>query len=176
VETFEEYAAARGPALLRLGYLLAGDRHLAEDVVQAALVDVYRNWAKVTRSTHPDAYVRKVVVNTWLGWRRRASNDERPLAADDVASLGSSTTAARPADTPDFAADVVARDAMWHLLATLPPRSRAVLVLRYYEDADDATISAVLGIGRSAVRSTAARALERLRAGLTGSTPSEALQ
>jgi RNA polymerase sigma-70 factor (sigma-E family) len=164
VEEFVQYAAARGPALLRLGYLLCGEHQLAEDLVQSALVDVYRKLGKVARSVHPDAYVRRVVVNTWLGWRRRASSGERPMAPDEVAGIASS--GGRAPVGRDLAADVASRDAMWHLLAGLPPRSRAVLVLRYYEDVDDATIASVLGIGESAVRSTAARALGRLRAGL----------
>ncbi|WP_198949925.1 sigma-70 family RNA polymerase sigma factor [Kineosporia sp. A_224] len=168
MERFEEFAHARGPAFLRLGYLLTGDRHLAEDLVQAALVDVYRGWSKVVASDRPEAYARRVLVNTWLGWRRRASSRERPFGPDDVATVASSAPVGRAgADVaPDFAGDLAARDAMWHLLATLPPRGRAVLVLRFYEDADDATIASVLGIGESAVRSTAARALLRLRAGL----------
>lgn len=177
MEEFEQYAHARGPALLRLAYLLTGERHLAEDLVQSALTDVFRNWTKVTRSDHPDAYVRRVVVNTWLGWRRRASFGERPSGRDDVATAAASSgpDGRRSGTEPDFTSDVASRDAMWRLLATLPPRGRAVLVLRYYEDADDATISAVLGIGESAVRSTAARALGRLREQLGTTQAREAL-
>ena len=174
MERFEEFAHARGPALLRLAYLLAADRHLAEDLVQTAFVDLFRAWAKVVASDRPEAYARRVLVNTWLGHRRRASSGERPFGPDDVASVAALVPVGRDGVAADFAGDVAARDAMWHLLGTLPPRSRAVLVLRYYEDADDATISAVLGIGESAVRSTAARALLRLREGL-GSARREAL-
>jgi RNA polymerase sigma-70 factor (sigma-E family) len=163
VERFEEFAHARGPALLRLAYLLAADRHLAEDLVQSAFVDLYRSWSKVVASDRPEAYARRVLVNAWLGHRRRASSSERPFGPDDVATVTATAPVGDAAVAADFAGGVVARDAMWHLLATLPPRGRAVLVLRYYEDADDATISAVLGIGESAVRSTAARALLRLR-------------
>ena len=172
MERFEEFAYARCPALLRLAYLLTADRHLAEDLVQSAFVDLFRSWSKVAGSDRPEAYARRVLVNTWLGHRRRASSSERPFGPDDVASV--SAVGPMGAVTADFAGGVVDRDALWHLLATLPPRARAVLVLRYYEDADDATISAVLGIGESAVRSTAARALLRLRQGF-GATTREAL-
>lgn len=167
LSTFEALAHTRGPALLRLAYLLCGDRHLAEDLVQSALVDVYRSWSKVAASDRPEAYVRRVLVNTWLGHRRRASSQERPFGPDDVASVTAVAPAGDGGTAADFAGDVADRQAMWLLLGTLPPRGRAVLVLRYYEDADDATIAGVLGIGESAVRSTAARALLRLREGLT---------
>ena len=169
MERFEEFAHARGPALLRLAYLLTGDRHLAEDLTQSAFVDLFRGWSKVVASDRPEAYARRVLVNAWLGHRRRASSSERPFGPDDVASVAAVAPVGGQASA-DFAGDVTARQAMWHLLATLPPRARAVLVLRYYEDADDATISAVLGIGESAVRSTAARALERLRSGAAATT------
>ena len=141
---FDDFVAARGDALLRFAYLLCGDAHLAEDLVQGVLARAYRRWPK------PEAYVRAMVVNEHLSWRRKRSSREVVVAA-----------------TPDVAArepaDLGARDEAWRLLATLPPRQRAVLVLRYYEDLSDRAIAEVLGCSASAVRAYAARALATLR-------------
>ena len=155
--SFEEYVAARGTSLLRFAFLLSRDAHAAEDLVQSALADTYRHWRKVKRADHPDAYVRRIVLNTYLGWRRRRWTGETPVAAPESAGYA-----------PDHADDVTSRDAMRQLLDGLPPRSRAVLVLRYYEDLDDNAIADLMGIAPSTVRSTAARALASLRpAGVT---------
>lgn len=151
--TFEEYVAARGPALLRFAYVLTTDQHLAEDLVQSALADAYRHWRKVARAEHPDAYVRRIVVNTHLGWRRRRSSGESPTGAD----LDVETRTADPADA------VAARDESRRLLDELPPRTRTILVLRYYADLDDAAIADLMGLSPSSVRATASRALATLR-------------
>lgn len=148
---FEEYVAARGQALLRFAYVLTTDEHTAEDLVQAALTDAYRHWRKVSRAEHPDAYVRRIVVNTHLGWRRRHWTGERP-ADDGLDGL-----------VADHADAIVSRDASRRVLDGLPPRARAVLVLRYYADLDDAAIAELLGLAPSSVRATASRALATLR-------------
>lgn len=140
---FDDYVAARGDALLRFAYLLCGDAHLAEDLVQSVLAKAYRRWPK------PEAYVRRMVVNEHLSWRRRRSSGEVVVAATPDAAAGG--------------ADLAERDAMWRLLATLPRRQRAVLVLRYYEDLSDAAIAEVLGCAESTVRAYATRALAALR-------------
>jgi len=149
---FEEYASARGPALLRLALVLTGDHQLAQDLTQSTLLDVFLHWRKVSRAEQPDAYVRRMMVNTYLGWRRRRWFSERP-----------SLTA--PPDLPvaDHAQHVVDEDACRQALARLSPRARTVLALRYYEDLDDRAIADVLGVGVSSVRSTASRALAALR-------------
>jgi RNA polymerase sigma-70 factor (sigma-E family) len=157
---FEEYVAVRGPALLRFAFLLSRDAHTAEDLVQSALADAYRHWRKVERADHPDAYVKRIVLNRYLGWRRRLWSGETPTAAPPDART-----------FPDPADEVVARDAMRRMLDGLPPRTRAVLVLRYYEDLDDHAIADLLGIAPSTVRSTAARALSALRAPHTVTAP-----
>lgn len=149
---FEEYVAARGPALLRFAYLLSRDAHTAEDLVQQGLATAYRHWLKVTRADHPDAYVKRIILNTYLGWRRRRSTGEPPLADPP-----DQRTAPDPADA------VEAQDAARQMLDSLPPRSRAILVLRYYEDLSDEAIAELLGISSSTVRATAARALASLR-------------
>ena len=167
--TFDELVRDRGAAWLRLAYLLTGDRHLAEDLLQTALVQVFRRWSSAGRAAEPDAYVRRVLVNTLITWRRRRAWWERPTASgalpEGAARAGDSgpTGAAGATDAVDVADDLAARDALWRLLERLAPRARAVLVLRFYEDLDDVTIAAVLGVAPGTVRATASRALATLR-------------
>jgi len=148
---FETYVAARGQALLRLAYVLTGDAQLAEDLTQTALAQTYRHWRRVSRLEHPDAYVRKAMLNAHLSWRRRRSSTERPTAE------------VHPGVTPDPSGALADRDETRQLLDTLPPRARSILVLRYYADLDDASIAALLGISPSTVRATASRAIASLR-------------
>jgi RNA polymerase sigma-70 factor (sigma-E family) len=154
---FEEYVVARGPALLRLAYVLTTDSHAAEDLVQSALADAYRHWRRVERADHPDAYVRRVLVNTHLSRQRRRSVHELTGSVRDIA------TDPVGAGVPDPADAVVDRDAARRTLDALPPRARTVLVLRYYADLDDDAIADLLGLATSSVRSTASRALATLR-------------
>ena len=160
---FEQYVAARGQALLRLAYVLSGDAHTAEDLTQSALYDALRHWRKVSRASHPDAYVRRVLVNRYLATRRVRAASEVVLG--DVEPLAT-------AFTPDPAAGVADRDEVRRVLADLPPRARAVLVLRYYADLDDAAIADVLGVAPGTVRATASRALATLRGRLSLPAPS----
>lgn len=164
---FDEYVAAHGQALLRFAYLLCRDTHTAEDLVQSALADAFRHWRRVSRADHPDAYLRRIVVNTYLGWQRRRSWFERPTPLNDV----------QHRTEPDHATEIVGQDAMQRALDTLPPRQRAVLILRYYEDWDDAAIARCLDIAEPTVRSNVSRALTTLRAAaaLPGS-PAEQLE
>ena len=152
---FEDYVAEKGQSLLRLAYVLTRDAQLAEDLTQTALADAYRHWRKVTAARHPDAYVRRMLVNAHLSWHRRRSSTERP----------SDLTAREPGLDADPADGVVSRDQIRLLVATLAPRARTVLVLRYYADLDDAAIAEVMGVSASAVRATASRALASLRSG-----------
>ena len=151
--TFEQFVAAQGQSLLRLAFVLTGDRHLAEDLTQTALADAYRHWPRVSAARDPEAYVRRMLVNGHLSWRRRRWTTERPTELVD--DSGSSSV--------DHAEAVVGRGEMRVLLAGLAPRARTVLVLRYYADLDDAAIADALGITPSSVRATASRALASLR-------------
>ncbi|GAA0909391.1 SigE family RNA polymerase sigma factor [Virgisporangium aurantiacum] len=153
-DSFDVFMTGRGPALLRFAYLLTGDRHLAEDLVQEALAHAHRRWSRIQRTDSPDAYVRRIVLNQFLSWRRRRSWRERVMAAPP------DPTTAPSADPAEHHA---ARDEIWALLGTLPPQQRAVLVLRYYEDLDDAAIAAVIGCAPATVRAHASRGLSRLR-------------
>ncbi len=155
---FEEYVTARGEALLRLARVLTGDPFSAEDLAQAALSDVLRRWDAVCKATHPDAYVRRAMLNRHLSWRRRRATSEVLVA--DPAPL-SRTWLADPAD------GLAARDELRHALNRLAPRARAILVLRYYADLDDATIADAMSISARGVRANAARALATLRRHVT---------
>lgn len=154
VTSFDEYVVARGPALLRFAFLLVRDHHLAQDLVQEALVRSHRRWRFIERDD-PDAYVRRAVLNQFLSWRRRRSSGER--ATFGLVHSAEPTVA-------DLATGVADRHDMEHLLQTLPRQQRAVIVLRYYEDLDDKAIGALLDCSPATVRAHASRALARLRA------------
>jgi len=151
--TFEEYALARGAALIRFARLLTADEHRAEDLVQDVLAKAYASWRRIGALDQPDLYVRRMLVNANTSWWRRAVN--REVA---VAEVGGIATAAR-----DSAADSADRDELWRLVLQLPARQRAVIVLRYYEDYDDATIAELLHCTQGTVRTQAKRALEKLQ-------------
>ena len=138
------------PAVLRWAHLLTGDRGRAEDLVQHAFAATYRHWRRIEPGG-AEAYVRRAVLNAHLSWWRRGWRSE-----ETVPELPE-----RPG--PDLTGGVDERDAVWTALAALPPRQRAVLVLRYYEDLPEAEIARVLDIAPGTVKSQAARGLARLR-------------
>jgi RNA polymerase sigma-70 factor (sigma-E family) len=150
--TFEEYVGARGAALVRFARVLTGDEHRAEDLVQEALARAYLRWSRIVRTDRPDVYLRRAVVNANRSWWRRASSRERPVER-----------AAERTAPGDLGAEAAERDALRRAISTLPARQRAVLVLRYYEDLDDATVAEILGCTTTTVRTHAARALNTLR-------------
>ena len=149
-EGFREYVVARQTALLRTAYLLTGHAQDAEDLVQMALVKVVPNWRRI--ADNPEPYVRRVLINENVSrWRRRRWREE--------------TTGVLPeglADAPDLVEMMAVRSA----LATLAPRQRAVIVLRYYEGLSEAEIAATLGIASGTVKSQARDALARLKQAL----------
>ncbi|WP_329005111.1 SigE family RNA polymerase sigma factor [Kribbella sp. NBC_00709] len=154
--SFDEVVRASERRLLRLGLMLTGGVHSAEDLVQTVFARAYRRWARIGALDHPEAYLRTMVVNEFLSWRRLLKNSEVPLA--------------EPVDQPsreDIGARQAQRDAAWRLLAGLPRKQRAVLVLRYYEDLPDSEIAEVLGVAPVTVRTNAARALATLRGTLS---------
>jgi RNA polymerase sigma-70 factor (sigma-E family) len=150
--TFEEFVAARLPALLRYAGALTGDRATAEDVVQEALIRAHARWRRIDGLERPEAYVRKMIANEFLSWRRRFARVE-PRAE----------VAAPPGDAPDDATAYGEREALRAELATLPRRQRAVLALRYYSGLTDNEIAAELGCSVGTVRGYASRALATLR-------------
>ncbi|QSR26227.1 SigE family RNA polymerase sigma factor [Nocardioides aromaticivorans] len=146
--SFEAYVAARRGALLRTAYLLTGDSHAAEDLVQNALLNVVAKWHRIVDD--PDPYVRTVLTRESVNrWRRRRWREVHT----DVLPDG----AVRDDDRHDDR--LVLRAA----LARLAPRQRAVIVLRYYEDLTEAQTAAALGISVGTVKSQARDALARLR-------------
>jgi RNA polymerase sigma-70 factor (sigma-E family) len=148
---FEDFVHSRGQALQRFGFLLTGDWGLAEDLLQTALARAYPRWSRIAGDS-PEAYVRKIMVNTWSSWWRRRWRGELPASTlPDTAG-------------PDQYAEADCRQAVTAALAGLPPRQRAVLVLRYHQDLSEQQVAALLGISAGTVKSQAARALARLRA------------
>jgi RNA polymerase sigma-70 factor (sigma-E family) len=154
VEEFELWVRARGGALARSAYLLTGDTHLAEDLLQETLTRVAQKWRRVHREGAPDAYARRVMHNLAIdAWRRRRSRPRESLgtAPPELAGRGE-------------AADTERRVVLREALTRLTPRQRAVLSLRFYEDLTEVETAAVLGCSVSTVKSTAREALARLRA------------
>jgi RNA polymerase sigma-70 factor (sigma-E family) len=157
--SFEEFARAKQAGLIRFGYLLVRDHQLAQDLAQEGLARLHGRWSQFAVEGSPDAYVRKVMVNQLLTWRRRRAWAEQPVAE------------VREDHDDDPSAAIVERAEMWALIADLPMRQRAVIVLRYYEDLDDATIAGILGCSPSTVATHASRALDYLRSVGTSSDP-----
>jgi RNA polymerase sigma-70 factor (sigma-E family) len=149
---FAEYMAARQPGLLRTAYLLTGDRHTAEDLVQTALAKLYLSWDKVQRRELVDGYVRRILVNEHNSlWRR--SWKRREVTTEYVPETPA------PYDEPD---DGQGR-ALWEFVQTLPKKQRAAIVLRYYEELSEAETAAVLGVSVGTVKSQTSRALATMR-------------
>ncbi len=147
---FEEFVAGRGQALQRFGYALTGDWALAEDLLQTALARAYPRWSRIQRDD-PEAYVRKIMLNTWSSWWRRHWRGEVPSGQLPEAA------------GPDHYSIVDSRQALRAALAKLPPRQRAVVVLRYHQDLSEAQVADLLGVTVGTVKSQAAKALATLR-------------
>jgi RNA polymerase sigma-70 factor (sigma-E family) len=150
--TFEEFTQTLLPAVLAFATALTGQRATAEDLVQEVLIRAHARWDKIGCLDRPEYYVRKMVLNEFLSWRRRSW---RLIPAGD--------TDLSPAAAPDHAAGYAEHAAMLAEIAKLPRRQRAVLVLRYYEDRSDAQIAELLGCAPSSVRAYASRGLAALR-------------
>ena len=156
--TFEQFAVARLPSLLRYAVVLTGDRDLAQDVVQEVLARTQVRWKRISEADSPEAYVRRMVLNEYLSWRRS-------WAARNVHAVGERLTDLDDArgGVRDHAQHIVEADALWARLATLGRKQRAVLVLRYYEQLDDNAIADLIGCTPATVRSQASKALKTLR-------------
>ena len=150
-DTFDEFARRELPGLLRLAGVLAGDRGIAEDVVQEVLLRVSRRWDGIASTDVPVAYVRRMVVNEYVSWRRKWGR---------IVPRAEIVDERREPDHADRHAD---RDDLNRRLDGLPPRQRTVLVLRYYEGLSDEAVAELLGCSTGTVRSHASRALATLR-------------
>ena len=158
---FEAYMAARQQSLLRTAYLLTGDRHAAEDLVQTALAKLYLSWDKVQRRELLDGYVRRIMVNEnnslWRrAWKRKeVTTDELP----ERSSVNDHHDHGNHHDHHDHGE----KSALWEFVRTLPKKQRAVIVLRFYEDLSEAETAEILGISVGTVKSQASRALASMR-------------
>jgi RNA polymerase sigma-70 factor (sigma-E family) len=152
--TFEEYAGVAWPSLYRYAYLLTGNHADAEDIAQQTLMKAYRFWSRVKASESPAAYLRQMLTNTYLS-HARPKVRRLELLTDAPPDPGHAPTAG-----PEE------RMALWPHVKSLPPRQRAVIVLRYYEDLSEQEIADTLGCSRGNVKSTAHHALKSLRAAL----------
>ncbi|MEU4096770.1 SigE family RNA polymerase sigma factor [Streptomyces sp. NPDC026673] len=148
---FEEFVTARGPRLLRVAWLLTGDAHLAEDLLQTTLAKVWPRWRSIA-GENPEAYVRKALVNTHASWWRRRWRGEVPHGDVPVVAAAG-----------DPFASVDLEQSLAALVRRLPPRQRAVVVLRYFEDLSVEETAHVLGCRPGTVKSQAAKALGMLR-------------
>lgn len=150
--SFDDFVAARSTALWRSAFLLTGDRHKAEDLLQAALVKTWRRWDRIERHETAEAYVRRALVTTYTDWWRRRWKGEVPTD-----ELPDSAGATDETDRSDVRRDVLTA------LAGLPRGQRAVLVLRYFDDLTEQQTADALGISVGTVKSQGSRAIAALR-------------
>jgi RNA polymerase sigma-70 factor (sigma-E family) len=147
---FDRFVADSADGLLRTAYLMVGDLHEAEDIVQETLLKVAKRWPRVSRMDYPTAYARQILVNLAL---RGSPKRSRRQAELNESCLG---------DTPGPAVAIDRDDELHTALAALPPRQRAVLVLRYFLDLPEAEVATALQCSLGTVKSTASRGLSRL--------------
>jgi RNA polymerase sigma-70 factor (sigma-E family) len=158
------FVAGRWAALYRTALLMTGEPGEAEDLLQATLVKAYIHWARVARAESPEAYVRRMLVNTFIStrrrgvWRRERGRGEPPEVA-----------------VPNHADAALERMNLWSFIRVLPPRQRAVIVLRFYEDMSERQIAEALGCSQGTVKSQASDALRTLRARIGAEPESEGL-
>ncbi|QUQ70246.1 SigE family RNA polymerase sigma factor [Kutzneria sp. CA-103260] len=155
-QEFAEYFAARRDAVRRTAYLMCGDWHRADDLAQTAFVALHRRWHKIRDREALDAYVRRTVVRAVIDesrrpWRRERFTDQLPERPTTAAEVGD---------------EVATRHVLLDGLRKVPPRQRAVLVLRFLEGLDVAAAAKVLKCTEGTVKSQTARGLEALRAEL----------
>ncbi len=149
-EEFTEFAAGAAPRLRRTAFLLCGDWHAAEDLAQATLAKMFVSWRRIQRQDAVYAYASRTLVNTYLADRRRLRSSELPSAW--------LPEPAAPAGTPEL------RMVIMDALATLPPKARVVVVMRYWADMSVEQVADLLGCSTGNVKSQASRGLDKLRA------------
>lgn len=160
---FTAFVLASQPRLRRTAYLMCGDWQLASDYVQEALIRVYRHWPRLRGEVGAHAYARKAVLNVVIDAKRRRSSTEVPVLE------------VRDTVRPDDAERSADRDLLTRCLAQVPPRQRACLVLRYYDDLSVSEIATVLGISEGTVKSQTARGLDTLQAAFAKATNDQLL-
>jgi RNA polymerase sigma-70 factor (sigma-E family) len=148
---FREFVEAHSRSLLRTAWLLTGEWPGAEDLVQVALAKTWPKWSAITRQDAPEVYVRRVLVTTFLAGRRRRWTGEVALG----------TVPDQPGGDPMAQADL--RESIRVAMRSLPPRQRAVIALRYFNDLTESQTAAALGCSVGTVKSHAAKAMAKLR-------------
>jgi RNA polymerase sigma-70 factor (sigma-E family) len=152
---FTEFATARAAALHRAAYLMVGDPQLAQDLVQEALTKTYVAWPRLRDPHNAEAYCRKAITTTAISWfRRKAWNNERPTEVLPEQEMGG------------LDATIADRDRVWRALRSLPPRQRAALVLRYFDDLTETQTAEAMGCAVGTVKSQVSAGLAKLRAQL----------
>ena len=149
-DRFAGFVRAHGASLFRTAFLLTGDYQRAEDLLQSTWVHLYRRWPQVEKMARPVAYTRKVLVNQSISWWRRRSSHEVLLVVQEEPSWGG-----RVDEIPEH-------QRVWQAVLQLPPRQRAVIVLKYYEDLSEAEIADALEMAVGTVKSHAHAATRRL--------------
>ena len=146
-DSFSAFVTLRSVALLRTAYLLTHDRQLAEDLLQTALARAWPRWSKIDES--PEAYVRKILINTYATWWRRRWRGELPTD--------------EPPETAHVDEDGASSHDLRQALARLPRRQRAVLVLRFFEDLSESETALIMECSVGTVKSQTSKALAKLR-------------
>ena len=149
-QEYREFAGSRAASLHRTAYLLCGDWHLADDLVQETFVQTFRHWRRVQRADNQNAYVKRILINEFnRHWRRYGG---LPVADNDRLEVA----------VPDISDEVVSRADLLRALLTLPARQRATVVLRYLEGMSERETAAVMRCSEGTVKSQTARALNAL--------------
>ncbi|WP_037669301.1 SigE family RNA polymerase sigma factor [Streptomyces griseus] len=156
-EEFQAFVIGRWPRLMRTAFLLTGEQHAAEDLVQSTLEQVYVAWRKVGSADDQEAYVRRVMINAHARKHRRRLKEF--LAPKDDSGISHELP-----DTGDRISQADDRNALLRALAQLPPRQRQAVVLRYWEDLTESQAAEAMGCSVGAVKSNAAKGIAKLRA------------
>ena len=149
-DRFAEFVRSHSASLFRTAFLMTGDYQRAEDLLQTTLVRLYQRWPRVAEMERPGGYARKVLVSQASSWWRKRSSSESPVVLLDQPARG------------DRMEELDEQQRVWQAVLTLPPRQRAVTVLRYYEDLSEAEIADTLSIAPGTVKSHAHAAARRL--------------
>ncbi|ACU69200.1 RNA polymerase, sigma-24 subunit, ECF subfamily [Catenulispora acidiphila DSM 44928] len=155
---FTAFAQARQRHLMRTAFLLSGNRQSAQDLTQTALLDLCRSWRRVRRADDVDAYAHRVLINAFRTSARRSDRERKALWRKASEAAGSPADGAAPDQSVGMRLSLLAA------LDRLPPKARAVVVLRYWEDLSVEATAAALGCSTGTVKSQSSRALARLRA------------
>ncbi len=161
-DEFEQFVADVGDDLLRTAYLVQWDLPTAEDLVQECLLKVARRWYRVRTMEQPAAYAKRILVNLAIDGSKRAARHRSELRAHSELEEGQDETAARDLGLVEY------KHELMRAVGGLPPRQRAVLVLRYFEDLSESQTAELLGWSSGTVKSATSRALDRLRQVLPG--------